>query len=375
MKAAIGSILAEAPFITLCKEVTNLLAADFNAGPPNNVGGSWGPWNGFPNDPTQGCMTVAAPDVTGDPDKFSLGIIYDVDSPNQAFCGTWMTFGPEPAENNPIDVSDYKTLSFYLRGDNALGFTRNLKIELRDRFNSPLNPVYVTGITDEWKAFKIPLTAFRNGSELRALTEFVMVFEDLRATTKEGTVYLDQVVFKPNVSNLTIADFNTGTAPNNIGGSYGAWNQQPGMPSCQMIEVADDALGNPNGLSLRMEYDFEEPGSEFCGLFMKLGSDLVRTPRLDATDYKRLRFRLKGASSPGHNTEMKIELKLADGRSAQRIVQGITEEWKHFSIPLTRFFPAEDHDQLSELVVVFERQNSNPSVGAILLDHVKLTKN
>lgn len=166
-----------------------LVVADFDTGDkPNNIGGDFGGWDKDPNDETQGTQLSFEPDdALGDPAGYAIRLDYDVDSPNPAYNGFWMKMNGE-------DASGYNTLSFYLRGDAETGFTKRIKIELKDMSNKP-SPYIVTGITDQWKKFSIPFEKFRRVNDFSSMNEFVIVFDDINSNPKSGTVFIDHVAF------------------------------------------------------------------------------------------------------------------------------------------------------------------------------------
>lgn len=164
-----------------------LIIADFDSGEkPNNLGGDFGAWDKDPNDTTQGCkMSFAQDDAVANPDGSSLRFDYDVDSPNPAYNGYWMKL-------DGLDASQYNTLNFYVKGDNEKGFTKRLKIEVKDATNKPSSFI-LSGITGEWQKFSIPFEKFRGIQDWSGLNEFVVVFDDINTSPKVGSILLDQV--------------------------------------------------------------------------------------------------------------------------------------------------------------------------------------
>ena len=192
MAAFLGrSVLAEdAPAAdSKAKNSNELVIADFDTGDkPNNIGGDFGAWDKDPNDETQGTkMTFEPNDALGDPAGYCIRLDYDVDSPNPAYNGFWMKLNGE-------DVSQYNTLKFYIKGDSKTGYTKRVKIELKDMSNKP-SPYILSGITDEWKQVSIPLEKFRRISDWKSMNEFVLVFDDISSNPKTGTAYVDQIAF------------------------------------------------------------------------------------------------------------------------------------------------------------------------------------
>lgn len=168
---------------------SELALADFDTGDkPNNIGGDFGSWDKDPNDETQICqMSFESDDALGDKLGYSIRLDYDVDSPNPAYNGFWMKL-------NNLDATAYNTLNFYMRGDAANGFTKRVKIELKDDTKQP-SPFIVAGLTDQWQKFSIPFEKFRRIKNWSALSEFVVVFDDINSNPKSGTIFIDQVTF------------------------------------------------------------------------------------------------------------------------------------------------------------------------------------
>ena len=161
------------------------LVADFNSGDkPNNVGGDFGTWDKDPNDDSQSCkMQFAEVDAVA-ADGFSLRLDYDVDSPQPAYNGFWMRLGEK-------DYSSYQNINLFLKGEGT--FPQRIKIELKDATKRSARS-FVTGVSDDWQKLTIPLARFKN-LDLKGLSEFVLVFDDVNSNPKSGTVYLDQVTF------------------------------------------------------------------------------------------------------------------------------------------------------------------------------------
>ncbi len=164
-----------------------LVMADFDTGDkPNNIGGDFGGWDKDPNDETQGTqMSFEPDDALGDPAGYAIRLDYDVDSPNPAYNGFWMKMNGE-------DATAYNTLNFYIKGDATAGFTKRVKLELKDMTNKP-SPYVVTGITEQWKKVSIPFEKFRRITDWKSLNEIVFVFDDINSSPKTGTIFIDQV--------------------------------------------------------------------------------------------------------------------------------------------------------------------------------------
>ena len=165
-------------------------------------------------------------------------------------------------------------------------------------------------------------------------------------------------------SELLVADFDTGSKPNNIGGDFGAWDKDP-ADDTQGVTVdfnEDDALDDPVGYSLKMVYDVKSPNPAYNGFWMKLGG-------LDVANYQHLSFRMKGEGE--FTKRVKIELKDSGKRASAFVIKKITEDWQEFRIPIRKFSRLRDLHSLSEFVVVFDDIYSSPKEGTIYLDHVR----
>lgn len=164
-----------------------LVVADFDTGDkPNNIGGDFGGWDKDPNDDTQGTtMSFASDDAKGDPSGYSIRLDYDVDSPNPAYNGFWMKLNGE-------DATAYNTLTFYVKGDASAGYTKRIKIELKD-MSGKASPYIVSDITDKWQKVSIPFEKFRRIENWNSLNEFVVVFDDINSNPKTGTIFVDDI--------------------------------------------------------------------------------------------------------------------------------------------------------------------------------------
>ena len=174
----------------LAEEAKPLVVADFdNAQKTNNLGQPIEVWlREDGSDKTQGCeMSFVEDDALGKPGGHSVRLDYDVESENPAYNGIRMGL-------NLLDPASYKTLSFYIKGDKAKGFTKKLKIELIGQ-GKPPSPYLVEGITGEWQKITVPLNEFWVTQSGVSLEKFVVVFADINNDPKVGTIYLDQVYF------------------------------------------------------------------------------------------------------------------------------------------------------------------------------------
>ncbi len=166
----------------------SLLVADFNSGENiTNPGEGFGAWDKDPLDLTQGCkLTFAKDDAIGSSGGKSVQLDYDVDSTSPAYNGFWLKLGK-------VRSGDSNTLSFYVKGDSARGFTPKVKVEIK--FKSKEKAVlFVENITDQWQKFSIDLDALSfDRAESKPFEEFVVVFDDMNSRPKTGRILVDQI--------------------------------------------------------------------------------------------------------------------------------------------------------------------------------------
>ena len=190
LSLAIGiGLVFVTPNLIWAQASNELVVADFDTGDkPNNIGGDFGSWDKDPEDETQYCaMSFEPMDALDDPTGYSIRLDYDVKSPNPAYNGFWMKL-------NNFDATEYNTLNVALKGDREKGFTKRVKLELKDD-SGKASPYILSGVTEEWQRFSVPFDKFRRVKNWQALTEFVVVFDDINSVPKEGTLYLDHISF------------------------------------------------------------------------------------------------------------------------------------------------------------------------------------
>ena len=362
-----------------CTVLSDLLVANFNQAPPNSLGGGFGAWQSEP------AVCTFQLQAGGSPDGTAGRVAYHIDQPGlNVFCGFYMQFGANVSQN-PFDASAYRTLKFNLRGDSGAGFTTKFRIEMKSLNQPPVLSTYIAkNITSQWQTYSIPLKAFAGGFDQSQITELTIVFEKPYTQPPIGAIFIDQVMLSPVVTDLVVADFETpwpanagGPQTNTIRGQFNPWNGFPGDPTqhCDLVLNQPDALGSPTGFSVKLTHDVDSPNPAFCGFYSELGPvTQMGSATLDARDYRLLKFYVKGNNQTGFTTQFRIELVKGNGSRASHLVTGITENWQPITIPLEQFFPVGDLSDLDEFVVVFEDTTTDPKVGEIFLDDLRLTR-
>jgi hypothetical protein len=151
----------------------------------NNLDGPFGSWNTFYYDTNQFCRDEFAPPREAGK-GYSLKLIYDVQSPYSAYNGFFTNL-------MGIDITDYKYIVFYIKGDKPAGFTKRVNIELKN--NKQTGRTILEGITEDWKKRVVPIKSFGGINNFKEMKEFVIVFSDIGVTKKEGAIYIDDIYF------------------------------------------------------------------------------------------------------------------------------------------------------------------------------------
>ncbi len=156
-----------------------------------------GAWHGG-SSTSKDCVIAFYSSVNRDETGCSMKVRYNVEKKG-AYNGAWIRLGN-------LDLREYDELIFWVKGDEKEGYTTTFKIEL----NSPKGSgeYIVDGVTNSWKEIAVPLTAFKTSSGASGInwsnvTEFTLVFEDWRATNKDGVIYIDDIYFTLTTSKLT----------------------------------------------------------------------------------------------------------------------------------------------------------------------------
>lgn len=166
---------------------TRLLVADFNQpGWRTNLGDPFGSWDHDPGDQTQFCRVRLVEMPRVGTEGYSLQLDYDEDSPNPAYNGFWMKLPSIP-------LRQFRTLSLTIMGEGSRGFTKRVKLELKD--GKDVADYVLEGIEAQWIEMRIPLRAFRGIEKVHKVTELVLVFDDETVTEPVGTLYLENVAF------------------------------------------------------------------------------------------------------------------------------------------------------------------------------------
>ncbi len=167
---------------------------------------------------------------------------------------------------------------------------------------------------------------------------------------------------------LMIADFDMGEKPNNIGGDFGAWNKDPDDPTqgCHDFFTSDEKYGR-EGYAIALRYDVDSPNPAYNGFWMKLEN-------LDAAQYNKLAFYIKGDTEEGYPQKIKIEFKNNKGEVGKVYVSQISGTWAPVEVPFSNFKGIKDFSQMTEFVIVFEDRVTKPKTGTIYIDNIQFAR-
>jgi carbohydrate binding protein with CBM11 domain len=170
------------------------LVADFDADPPNNVGGNFGAFSPVETEQVYICRGVSDESQRHGNKGASLKLDYNV-SKGGSYNGFWIKLGPADSGNN-FNAADYSKLTFWIKGDDKSGIPQKIKIELKGDPGTAAGKKYFGEITPKWTKIEMPLSEFGK-METAKLNEIVFVFEQ-RAVGPQttGAVYIDDLAFE-----------------------------------------------------------------------------------------------------------------------------------------------------------------------------------
>ena len=168
---------------------------------------------------------------------------------------------------------------------------------------------------------------------------------------------------------LVIADFDSGSKPNNVGGDFGAWNKDEADTTQWCKNDFDSTVKHGDkGFSMRLEYCVDSPNPAYNGFWMKLQNT-------DASKYNKLSFWIKGDETAGFSTKVKLEVKNSKEEVGKYTITGITKDWQEIVVPLNQLAGLTDLTSLTEFVVVFDDMTcAAKKKGTIYIDDVAFVK-
>jgi hypothetical protein len=93
-----------------------------------------------------------------------------------------------------VNLADYDTLEFALRGDSAKGFSRQVRIEFLSS-RKEKKAIYIEGINSGWKTFKVPLHQVPILDTFSDLSNISFVIEGWNTDKEKGRIFIDKIKF------------------------------------------------------------------------------------------------------------------------------------------------------------------------------------
>jgi LysM repeat protein len=297
----------------------------------------------------------------------------------QDWGAVFITVGEPTQPPRPsLDFSGYETLSLELRGGSG-GETVSIGIkDNTDPDNGSETKLRVTNLTTEWQTFTFPLSSFSTAdlSNLYVVTEFVFAagtpaenvcFRNIQYLPDEASAALSA----PIIEQLMIADFNSCSGTNNLGGQMGAAYQPPHN---QLTEVY--ITGSDNSCVAKLEYQLKDWGA----FWMKL-------PDVDLSTFQAqngfLTFDIKANAPLPYGVQIEIKRLCVPNQGCEELsvyyITGITTEWQTRSIPMSGFGstgwapPLSTWNGIEELVFTFAYPSGGNN-GTVYLDNIRFQR-
>lgn len=171
---------------------------------------------------------------------------------------------------------------------------------------------------------------------------------------------------------FVVDDFNGGKPMNKMGNGTGCWNVNPSDTN-QYCKVSFDSFNfvGQEGYALKIDYDVDTPQTyvkEFPNTAMSGYFSPIKGANLRKMKF--LVLSLKGDPEKGFTRAVTIELK-NNKESGAFLLEGITDKWQEFSIPLWKF-KLGDMSDMREFLINFNERITRKS-GTLYVDNVYFT--
>jgi hypothetical protein len=166
---------------------------------------------------------------------------------------------------------------------------------------------------------------------------------------------------------LVLDNFDAGSLKKNSSGeNMGTWSSEaPETGKGLKLSSGPNRLKDIEGKSLRIQYNLEAVNREkapIAGFFEHIKGGVKK--------YKYLTIHLRGDEEAGYPRNMIVELKDANYKSSQYKIEGITNNWKEFTLPLNIFSnQIENMSEVMELGLIFTDALTRDR-GAIFIDDI-----
>lgn len=142
-----------------------------------------------------------------------------------------------------------------------------------------------------------------------------------------------------------VADFSSTDKRNKLGGEFGGWGSADKDPVGRCDESVVAGAGVNGGGAWKLNIDISNAGS-YAGSWMKLNN-------FDASKYTTFSIVIKGEGT--FSPKLKIDLKADNNaRVGTYVIDGITNEYKTFDVPLSSFSGLGAANPMSELATCLD---------------------
>lgn len=353
-----------------------LVVDDFDDGvPPNNLGAPYGTFASVNPDGQASIVHVSTMAVGGS--GCSLEISYDVSTTN-SYSGYWTRFH----YTNKRDLSDYKYLSFYIRGEKG---GELFKVQLTTGPGGWPASVYINDYLDggvsstTWQKVVIPFENFVNINALNGwsnIYELCFVFESTAsnnsAAPTQSKIYVDNIVLGQQQQPIVRIDhFGDNWGPNALGGAIGdMWGDNyDGAASHEF--VVDTSSPYPRGFKSLYNNTAQE---SWCGHFFIFGGTATTWGAQPGnfSNYNYLTFLAKADTNVSN---IKLELKYLDNNNSEQTsaywLSSIGTTWSKKVIPLSEF-PGLDKSKIIQFNIIYDRYNgTSPNSATVYYDAIQ----
>jgi len=119
---------------------------------------------------------------------------------------------------------------------------------------------------------------------------------------------------------------------------------------------------------ITIAYNFKNPGTD------KVKAMSFSLSDIDISRYRFLDFRARLIKKTTKDSVIKVEIENAFKEKASTYLNGITWQWKRFSLPLSDFKKISDKTVISSISFVIEDWNLSDKENSLIIDEVRFTK-
>jgi hypothetical protein len=176
---------------------------------------------------------------------------------------------------------------------------------------------------------------------------------------------------------LVISNFDEPNIQKKMGVDFGPWELHPSyITDVTVVSPDNEKEKEEYGNVLRVDYNVAIPAEDLpyanYPVFNGVWFDLADA---DLTEYDTLVFYVKGDAEEGFTSRFKVELKNNDGEIARFYFGGVTSAWQRVeqrldSIRTNMGGPLKSYKSMSELTIVFEKEEVSNKDGVIYIDNI-----